>query len=412
MTVLDLEPRTTTLPDRDEPAVPAVPRTISPWRDSDVFSLLGAFATAVALTSLLFTQLTPLVGPLGFVVTTYLLFLVVYALLLSMDESGPAVRDRLSSVVVQGFAILIATCLVLLIGFTLLRGRDALGHLNFFTQDLQTAGPLQPLSDGGVRHAIIGTLEQIGIALLLTVPLGVTCAVFLNEIPGRFTRLVRTIVEAMTALPSVICGLFVYATLILLLGVEKSGIAAACALGLEMLPIIIRASDIVLRLVSGSLKEASYALGASQWRTVWNVVLPTARSGLTTAVILGTARGIGEAAPVLLTAGYTSATNANPFHGPQTSLPLVAFELVKSSSNNYIARGFGAAATLLLLVLVLFVTARIIGGRGPGSLTPRQERRRAAASRKDAARIEARPPLAAGPAPTNVNVRPTSPPAA
>ncbi len=389
MTVIDLDAvGTTVVTVRDDGASAAVPRSISAWRDSDIFALLGAAATSVAMTALLFTQLTPLDGTLGFVVTTYVLFLVVYALLVSMDESAPAVRDRLSTVVVQGFALLVGSCLVLLIGFTLIRGGKALVHLNFFTKDLQTAGPLQPLGDGGVEHAVIGTLEQIGIALLLTVPLGMTCAVFLNEIPGRFTRLVRTVVEAMTALPSVICGLFVYATLILALGVEKSGVAASVALGLEMLPIIIRASDIVLRLVSGSLKEASYALGASQWRTVWHVVLPTTRSGLTTAVILGTARGIGEAAPVLLTAGYTSAVNADPFHGPQTSLPLVAFELVKSSSPTYIARGFGAAATLLLLVLVLFVTARTIGGRGPGSLTPRQERRRAAASGRDAARLE------------------------
>ena len=407
MTVIDLDARTTVLPDKDDTLPPPVPRSIGSWRDSDVFALLGSFAAAVALASLLFTQLTPLEGPLGYVVTTYLLFLAVYGLLVSMDESGPAVRDRLSTVVVQGFAIVIGSCLVLLIGFTLLRGGKALTHLNFFTQDLQTAGPLQPLSDGGVRHAVVGTLEQIGIALLLTVPLGVTCAVFLNEIPGRFTRFVRTIVEAMTALPSVICGLFIYATLILLLGVQKSGVAAACALALEMLPIIIRASDIVLRLVSGSLKEASYALGASQWRTVWHVVLPTTRSGLMTAVILGTARGIGEAAPVLLTAGYTSAMNANPFNGPQTSLPLVAFELVKSSSSNYIARGFGAAATLLLLVLVLFVTARIIGGRGPGSMTPRQERRRAAASLRDVQRID-RPASSR----RGQHLRPSSPPAA
>lgn len=389
MTVIDLNATATTVVAvRDAEEASSVPRSISTWRDSDVFALLGAGASSIAMTALLFTQLTPLDGPLGFVATTCVLFLVVYALVVSMDESGPAVRDRLSTVVVQGFALLVGSCLILLIGFTLLRGGQALVHLNFFTQDLQTAGPLQPLSDGGVKHAVIGTLEQIGIALVLTVPLGMTCAVFLNEIPGRFTRLVRTIVEAMTALPSVICGLFIYATIILALGVEKSGVAASAALGLEMLPIIIRAADIVLRLVSGSLKEASYALGASQWRTIWCVVLPTARSGLTTAVILGTARGIGEAAPVLLTAGYTSAVNTNPFHGPQTSLPLVAFELVKSSSPTYIARGFGAAATLLLLVLVLFVTARIIGGRGPGSLTSRQERRRATTSARDAARLE------------------------
>ncbi|WP_141726160.1 PstA family ABC transporter permease, partial [Actinacidiphila rubida] len=157
--------------------------------------------------------------------------------------------------------------------------------------------------------------------------------------PGGYARLVRTVVEAMTALPSIVAGLFIYATVILILGYDKSGLAAGLALSLMMLPIIIRASDVVIRLVPGSLREASYALGASQWRTVLTVVLPTARSGLTTAVILGTARGIGETSPVLLTAGYTASVNKSPLSGPQTSLPLATFFMVASPQKNMIARG-------------------------------------------------------------------------
>ena len=137
--------------------------------------------------------------------------------------------------------------------------------------------------------------------------------------PSRFSRFVRIIVEAMTALPSIIAGLFIYATLIIILGFPKSGLAAALAISVMMLPIIIRAADVVIRLVPGNLKEASYALGASQVRTVWHVVLPTARSGLTTAVILGTARGVGETSPVLLTAGVTASLNTNPLDGPMIS---------------------------------------------------------------------------------------------
>ena len=337
-------------------------RSTSGWRRSDTYALGGAAAAATTATALLFHDLTPLSGALGFVVVAFALFVVTYGLLVSMDESGPAVRDRIAAVVVHGLAFVVLLALVLIIGFTIFRGARALAHLNFFTQDMRAAGPLQPLSVGGIAHAAVGTLEQIGIALVVTVPLGVTCAVFLNEIPGRFARLVRTIVEAMTALPSIICGLFVYATLILMLGFDKSGFAAALALSLEMLPIIVRASDVVIRLVPGSLKEAAYALGANQWRTVWQVVLPTSRSGLTTAVILGTARGIGEAAPVLLTAGFTATLNTNPFSGPQVSLPLAAFEFVKSPQQAFVQRGFGTAATLLLLVLFLFVLARIVGG--------------------------------------------------
>jgi phosphate transport system permease protein len=194
----------------------------------------------------------------------------------------------------------------------------------------------------------------------------------------------------MTALPSIVAGLFILATFILILGQGKSGLAASLALSVMMLPIIIRASDVVLRLVPGNLKEASFALGAGQWRTAWHVVLPTSRSGLATAVILGSARGIGETSPVLLTAGYTTYTNTNPLHGDMTSLPLAAFKLVSSPQNSFIARGFGAGATLLGLVLILFIIARVIGGRGPGNLTKRQMRRATAASANDLARIERR----------------------
>jgi phosphate transport system permease protein len=300
------------------------------------------------------------------------------------------VRDRIAAVVIHSLALLLLVTLVFVIGFALWRGRDALAHANLFTRDLSDAGPRDPLTAGGILHAIAGTLEQITIALVITVPLGLTCAVFLTETRGAFTRFVRTIAEAMTALPSIVAGLFIYATIVLILGFEKSGFAAALALSVMMLPIVIRAADVVIRLVPRSLKEASYALGAGQWRTVWHVVLPTTRSGLATAVILGTARGIGETSPVLITAGYTAALNTNPFSGPQVSLPLAAFQLVKSPSPAMIARGFGAAATLLAMVLVLFAVARIIGGRGPGSTTARQQRRRARASARDATRYEAR----------------------
>jgi phosphate transport system permease protein len=202
--------------------------------------------------------------------------------------------------------------------------------------------------------------------------------------------LVRTVVTAMTALPSILAGLFIFATWILILGFERSGLAAAIAMSIMMLPIIIRSADVVLRLVPGNLREASSALGAPQWRTVWHVVLPTARSGLTTAVILGVARGVGETAPVLLTAGYTSTMNLNPTKNPMVSLPLAAYELVKSPQPSLVARGFGAAAVLMILVLVLFTIARIVGGRPAGRLSKRQTRRAMARSADDRRRIDGR----------------------
>lgn len=362
-------------------------RSTSTLRATDVGALVGAAGSSLALTWLIFSVVAPFDGRLGFAVVAWLIFVGSYTLLVGFDESGPAVRDKAAAVAVHSLAGLVLLALVLVIVFTANRGREALLHSNFFTQDLSATGPLDPVTRGGILHAMVGTLQQIGLALALTIPIGLTCAVFLTEVPGRFARAVRTVSEAMTALPSIVAGLFVYATFILALGRGKSGLAAALALSVMMLPIIIRAADVVLRLVPASLKEASLALGTSQWRTVWHVTLPTARSGLATAVILGAARGIGETSPVLLTAGFTASLNGNPFSGDQTSLPLAAFFLVASPERSQIARGFGAAATLLLLVLLLFVLARVIGGRAPGQLTRRQARRRRAASARDLDRM-------------------------
>jgi phosphate transport system permease protein len=381
----------TTLPKPPaDPAAPEARRSTTNTRRTDVFALIGAAASAIALASVVFTQLAPFDAILGFLVVAYLAFLGIYTLLVSLDESGPAVRDRLAAALIHSLAFVMLLALVVVVGYTFYRGREALVHPNFYYQDMGLAGPLQPLSVGGVQHAIVGTLEQIGIALAITVPLGIVGAVFLSEVPGPFSRFVRIIVEAMTALPSIVAGLFIFAMVILGLGVAKSGLAAGLALSVMMLPIIIRAADVVIRLVPGTLREAALALGASQWRTIWHVVLPTARSGITTAVILGTARGIGETSPVLLTAGFAQTMNADPTSGAQTSLPLYTFQMVRTGEPGLIARAFGAAAVLMVLVLFLFALARLVGGRAPGQLGRGQRRRRVRASRRDAARFAAR----------------------
>ncbi|MFL6173338.1 MAG: phosphate ABC transporter permease PstA [Marmoricola sp.] len=387
---------TTTVLDRsgeNEADVVRVKVQLSSVQATDVFSLIGAFLASFALTAAL-TVVLPITGPIAWVVLNYVLFLAVYGLLVSMDEDAQTVQARIASTIIHTLTFILLSVLVLVVSYTLVRGFSAMTHWNFYTQDMAKAGPLDPLSVGGIRHAVIGTLEQITIALIITVPVGLLCAVYLSEFPSGFARFVRTIVEAMTALPSVIAGLFIYAMWIVTLHHEKSGYAAAFALSVMMLPIIIRAADVVLRLVPGNLKEASYALGTSHWRTVWHVVLPTARSGLTTAIILGTARGIGETSPVLLTAGFNNITNSNPTKGPQVSLPLFAFSSVRAPSNNLISRGFGAAAFLMILVLVLFVIARLLGGRGPGRMSARQQARIKRASERDLQRWAARAGMA------------------
>ncbi|MFF5172683.1 phosphate ABC transporter permease PstA [Micromonospora sp. NPDC000089] len=387
---------------RAEPASFEPRRRTVGVRHTDVFALVGAAAAAVALTVFVYTRLAPFDGLLGFVVLGWLTFLGCYALLVGIDEDGPAVRDRLIAAVVHSIAALLLLALVVVVAYPLTRGAKAIfWHGNFFTQDLASAGPQTALDTGGIVHGIVGTLEQISIALSITVPLGLACAVFLNEVPGRFARVVRTVSEAMTALPSIVAGLFIYATVILALGFDRSGFAAALAITVMMLPIVIRAADVVLRLVPGTLREASLALGAPQWRTTLHVLLPTARSGLATSVILGTARGIGETSPVLLTAGFADSLNTDPLNGPQVSLPLMTFKLVGSASEYDVARGFGSATTLLALVLLLFILARLVGGRGPGQLSRGQQARRVRASRRDVQRYARRAPATPDPVPAD-----------
>jgi phosphate transport system permease protein len=354
---------------------------------ADLLDLGGALLSSVCLTMLLFGRLAPFSGPLGFVVVAWLAFLGIYALLVSTEESRPVVVDKVMSTVLISFWAIAVIALTTVVVFTFYKGWRALVTPNLYTQDMSLAGPADPITVGGISHAIVGTIIIIGLAILFTVPLGIACAVFLNEVHNRFARFVRTVVDAMTALPSILAGLFIFATWILILGFPRSGLAAAISVSIMMLPIIIRSADVVLRLVPGNLREASAAVGAQEWRTVRYVVLPTARSGLTTAVILGIARGIGETAPVLLTSGYAASLNANPLENPMVSLPLATFEFVRSPQPALIARGFATAAVLMVLVLVLFAVARLLGGRQAGQLGKRQARRLMGRSAQDLQRF-------------------------
>jgi phosphate transport system permease protein len=401
---------TTTAEPRAEVARTTTPRTVLPRLDlgpettepprvriarsrDERIALPGAMAAGIGV-GLLAGPVLGLMGNGWVPVTSFAWFVVAYVVLLRLTEDAATVRDRFWNVLIITAGGILCALLTMVIGYVLFRGWRVFSSLgltdpHFFVTDMGLTSPLSPLTEGGILHAIVGTLEQIGISLVITVPLGISTALFLNEIGGRYARVVRTVVEAMTALPSVVAGLFIYGSLILLLTKQFNGFAAALAISVLMLPIMIRSADVVLRLVPGNLREAGLALGAGQWSVVRRVVLPTVRSGLTTAMILATAHGIGETAPVLLTAGVTNNLNFNPFNGPQTSLPLAALEFVKSPQPDMIARGFATAATLLFLVLVLFVIARKLGGQEAGHLTPRQARQRAARSRRDLDRIAA-----------------------
>ena len=366
----------THIPERSEQA-PVEDRVVtSGVRIGDALSLSGAALAAITLTSFLSSQIAPVRGFLAFFLIAYALFVGLYALLVSFDETPSVVLDRVVAILVQSGAVLLVFTLGSVLIYTISRGQHAFFHPNLFTQDMSTTSPLDPLTKGGVWNAIYGTLVQITIALVITIPLGITAALFLSEFPSPFTRFVRTIVEAMTALPSVVAGLFILASFILALGFQKSGLAAGLAISVMMLPIMIRASDVVFRLVPNTLKEASLGLGASHFRTVWTVVLPTSRSGLMTAIILATARGIGETSPVLLTAGFTSTMNKDPFSGPMPSLPLNVYEFTRNSPTQVmIERGFGTALVLMSLVLVLFIAARWFGAQTVAKKAARKRRR-------------------------------------
>lgn len=333
------------------------------WRPTDIGELVGSMLAALSMTWLLFFQLTGLWGSPGFVAVAAVLFVVIYGAVQQQAHGTLVARDRVASVVLTMVGLVTLVPLAWIIGTVVVRGVGFL-RWNFFTQDMSQTGPTDGPESGGAFHSIVGSLQQVGIAMFFAVPLGVMTAVYLNEVRGRLARVVRAFVDAMSGLPSIVAGLFIYAALVLdPLRWGYSGFAAGLALMILMLPSITRTSEEMLRLVPDGLREASLALGAPQWRTALLVVLPTARVGLVTAIILGMARAVGETAPVLLTAFGNSAGETNPFAGPQDNLPLFIYSQVRSSVDNQVNRGWTGALVLVLLVLVLFTLARLIGGR-------------------------------------------------
>ena len=357
-------PRPAMVPDT-APAPPPSDRpiTLHSIRLDDVILLLGSVASSFCLVWLLYYGLTPQANPAGLAVWWYLAFLVVYWLVVRRTEGRLIARDRLWTVLIMTGAAATVVPLVLIVVFVLIKGVATI-RPHFFFSTVDVCGSLAPATCGGIGHAIVGTLEQVGIAMLISVPIGVMCAVFLNEIGGRLRRPVRLVVDAMSGVPSIVAGLFIYAIWVVGLHAGFSGFAASLALSILMLPTVTRTSEEVLRLVPDGLREGALALGASEWRTVWSVVLPTARNGLITAVILGVARSVGETAPLLLTSFGASVYNANPFSGPQEALPHFVYEYIHfHPDTGPYKRAWSAAVVLIFLVLGLFTLARIVSAR-------------------------------------------------
>ena len=358
------------LPPVDSPAPQPEdrPRKLQARTFDDLASLVGSVAGGLGLVWVLFEQVLPLSGVVGFVVCWYAASLGLYALVTALRHPSTVVIDRLMSGLVHAGAGLVGLVLASTVGFIFIKGWPALHHLNFYTQDMAGVRPTAPLNQGGILHAVVGSAIEVGLAVMIALPLGVSTAVYMTEVGGRLSNAVRTVIEAMTALPDIVAGLFIYAVVVLGLGWQKDGLAVSLALAVTMLPVTARSAEVVLKVVSSSLREAGLALGATTWRTVRHVVLPTARPGLATALILGIARITGETAPLLIVSGASTFFNHNPFNNQMNSLPLFIYSAVRSPEQLYIARGYGAAALLLLLILGLFCLTRYLarakgGGR-------------------------------------------------
>jgi phosphate transport system permease protein len=366
---------------RSPPSKARTPRRPRSIGLADVATMFGCAISAVCFTWLVFGVLTDGIGWLGFVVVAFVMFAVLLWVVTADQIGATAATDRVVTAIVFSSVIIVMIPLVWLIVFIFTKGLPALNlpHMSFFTKDQRGVTPVLPATAGGASHAIVGTLQQVGLALVWSLPLGLMTAIFLNESRSRWRRPVRIVIDAMSGLPSIVAGLFIYAVFVLpyakkipLFGFN--GFMASLALSLIMLPTITRTVEVVLRLVPDGLREASLAMGSSRARTTWSVVLPTARTGMTTAVVLGIARAVGETAPLLFTAFGYDLMNSNPFNGAQEALPLFIYRNIRKPDVSAVQRGFAGALVLMFLVLGLFLIARFIGRDRSGSRRRRQRR--------------------------------------
>lgn len=346
----------------------AAPRRPHEFGVTEVAVLAGSALASFVAVWVLFYQLTLLSGALGFFICWYLTFLLVYWVATSQMVDRQAATDRTVTTAVASATLLVVGALLYIVGYVVWKGAHHFntGFLYHTMANYQPAMGDRLFHTVGVGHAIVGTVEQVGLAGGLGVPLAFLTAIFLNEVGGVGVRFVRTVVTAMSGVPSVVAGIFIYGMFIITHVLAYSGFAASLALFVLLVPTVTRATEEVLRVVPGGLREASLALGASEWRTVWSVVLPTARSGLINAVILGVAIATGETAPLIFTAFGNSLMNADAFHGPQSALPLILWQNIFQAQPVVVQVAFTAGMVLLAIVLVLFVTARVLGARRPG----------------------------------------------
>ncbi|PBC84188.1 phosphate transport system permease protein [Streptomyces sp. 2224.1] len=285
-----------------------------------------------------------------------LLFVLGTFALAAAVEGGRQAKDRLATCLVWIAFLIAVVPLASLLWETVARGTKVLNGY-FLSHSMGTTPDALP--GGGINHAIIGTLEQVGLATLIAAPIGLLTAIYLVEYGrGRLARAVTFFVDVMTGIPSIVAGLFILSVWILILGFGPSGFAGAMSLAILMMPVVVRSTEEMLKLVPNELREASLALGVPKWRTILKVVLPTSIGGITTGVMLSIARITGETAPVLLLVWGAKTINNNPFEDAQQSLPLYVFQQWQQGSEASYDRAWAAALVLIAFVMILNLVAR------------------------------------------------------
>ncbi|MFF2074910.1 phosphate ABC transporter permease PstA [Kitasatospora sp. NPDC058162] len=286
-----------------------------------------------------------------------LLFLFGSYLISAQVEGRRQAKDRLATSVVWVAFILAVVPLVSLTVYTVQQGIGVVNG-NFLSHSMK--GVIQSGPGGGIYHALLGTLQQVGLATLMAAPLGLLTAVYLVEYGrGRLAKTVTFFVDVMTGVPSIVAGLFVLSLWNLALGFGYSGFSGSLALAILMIPVVVRSTEEMLKLVPNELREASYALGVPKWKTILRIVLPTAIGGITTGVMLAVARITGETAPVMMLVFGADYINSNPFDGPQQSLPMYIWQQYSVVNNDFgYARAWGAALVLIAFVMGLNLIAR------------------------------------------------------
>ena len=344
-----------------------IPAPQKPWQPTtadklkNLLIVFAAFALAGAS-----VKLTGLNGKLGFFISLFFSLLILNFGFHYLKRGTAAAKDALLQVFAVMAIVITLIPIVSIVSTVFIKGYKGL-HWGILTNDMALASVNDPIATGGLLHALVGTIIMVGGALIISFPIGVLTALYLTEIRGPLTRPIKFLVQAMSGVPSIVAGLFILSSLVYPVTKELSGMMGSLALTILMIPTIARTAEEMLRLIHNELREAGVALGGTQWRTVAGVVLPAAKSGLVTAIILGVARIIGETAPILLVSGGGDSLNLNPTEGAMGSLPFYIWKaFLTSGTPESLARAWAGMLVLLSFIFILFGLARYLSGRKVG----------------------------------------------